>query len=83
MYVYIIKREFEEIPFDKTKFSININGKIFDIIEGHKNTPLHQVSDYVIDLDHKVFVKSVMMEESQVKKELEKEYGEMNTLLYG
>ena len=81
MYLYIIKREFEGIPFDKTKFSININGKLFDVIEGHKNTPLDNISDYVVNLTHKVFEKSALKEESLIQKELEKEYGEFNTLL--
>jgi hypothetical protein len=83
MYLYIIKREFEEIPFDRTKFSININGKLFDVLESNKNTALQSISDYVINLDNMIFEKSTMMEESQIKKEIEKEYGEMNTLILG
>jgi len=81
MYLYIIKREFEEIPFDKTKFTINVHGKLFDVVEGRRNTPLERVADYVVDLSHKVFEKSSKREEYKIQQELEKKYGKFNTLL--
>jgi len=74
MYLYIIERWYEEIPFDGSKAAINIHGKLFDIVESRKMEPLERIADYIINLDNKCFDKSIMREEHLVQKEIEKLY---------
>jgi len=55
-YIYIIKREMD-IPFDNSRGAVVIDNDVFDVIPGQKNTPLTNISDFVINIDNSCFEK--------------------------
>jgi hypothetical protein len=81
---YIIRRYDENEPFDRSEFEIHVEGKVYDVIkQDYKNTPLHNLAEYVID-DNLAIVKSSMMNESDIKAAFEAKVGKkVNELLYG
>jgi hypothetical protein len=54
--MYVIQREFDELPWDNADFEIEIENKTYDVVVLPKNFGLDSVSDYIID-DNNTFVK--------------------------
>lgn len=83
--IYFIERfNAADLAFQGSVKAVNINNKIYDIVEANKNSDLESISEVIISLDTKTFEKIDARIQTQVEDVLEREFGlQMNTLLLG
>jgi len=84
-YLYFIERILNsDIPFDNSLGSLNINGKIYDIVHAGRNIGLDRISDMIINLDNHCFEKVNPGKELGFADIISKELNiKINQLLFG